>query len=97
MGSLRINEIAVNQATHSPQDAIGLDEDVVAVVIRNAFDSTQYMMVGWNQPANMGNYIPPATSLQYGFEGFDIAGNKLYIKWDGTSGGKALITVYSKC
>lgn len=96
--NVRINEVSINQDAQSfdPQDAIGLGNAVRAVVIRNAFDSTQYMLIGWNQPANSGNRIPPGTSIVYEIVGADLDGNTLYVNFEGTSGGKGLVTIYSE-
>ena len=96
--NVRINEVALNQdaAGFDPTDAIGLGDKVRAVVIRNAFDSTQNVFIGWNQPANTGNMIPPGSSVPYEIVGTTLDGNKLYIDFNGSSGGKALVTIYSE-
>lgn len=98
MSFVRINEVAINQdATgYDSSDAIGLGDSIVAVVVRNAFNSTQNMNIGWNQPANTGNQIPPGSSIVYERVGSKLDGNKLYISFEGSSGGKALVTIYTE-
>lgn len=98
--NVRINEVSINQDAQSfdPQDAIGLGNSVRSVVIRNAFNSTQNLKIGWNQPANSGNLIPPGSSVTYEIDGADLDGNKLYLDFEGSSGGKALVSIFSeKC
>ena|SRR5688572_14829880 len=96
--NVHINEVSINQdaAGFNAQDAIGLGEKVRAVVIRNAFNSTQNLMIGWNQQANAGNTIPPGSSVPYEIVGTTLDGNNLYIGFEGSSGGKALVTIYSE-
>lgn len=98
MMNVHINEVAINQDAESfdPQDAIGLGEKVRAVVIRNAFNSTQNMRIGWNQPASTGNLLPPGSSVNYEIVGATIDGNNLYIDFDGSAGGKALVSIFSE-
>lgn len=98
MATVHINEVSINQDAqgYSESDAIGLGDDVVSVVIRNAFDSTQWLKIGWNQSANQGNMIPPGSSQVYEVSGFDLKGNNLYIGFQGSSGGKGLVTIFSK-
>ena len=97
MGSVRINEVALNQENHNAQDAVSIGDSPVSVTIRNAFDSTQNMYVGWNQQANPGNLLPPGTSVVYEMVGYDLAKNKLYINWGtGSSGGKGTITIMTE-
>jgi len=96
--NVRINEVSINQdsASYDPQDAIGLGDAVRAVVIRNGFNSTQNLKIGWNQPANSGNLIPPGSSVTYEIDDANLDGNKLYLGFEGASGGKALVSILSE-
>lgn len=94
---VRINEIALDQSNHTPSDAVGIgNEGVTSVTIRNPFDSTQNLYIGWNQQANTGNALVPGSSVTYEQDGYDLKDNSLYVNWSGSSGGKALISVMTE-
>lgn len=94
---VHINEVAINQGQQTPQDALALGDSVISVTIRNSFDSTQNMQIGWNSGSpNSGNTLQPGSSITYEQDGFDLVTNKLYIGWEGSSGGKGLVTIMNE-
>ena len=101
MGSVKINPILVNQdvANFSSDDPVlSCDEATEAVVVTNAFDSTQYLYIGWNSKAGPGFSIPPGTSQVFERVGADLGGNTLYLNFANAAGGKAIVLEYkSNC
>ncbi|HMG94348.1 MAG TPA: hypothetical protein VK589_30015 [Chryseolinea sp.] len=90
----RINEIGINQASHSPEDAIGIGQNVLKVTIKNAADSGTNAFVGVNDHASNKNLLQPGESVTYHDERVYLDENSYYLAFDpANQGGRVLVSI----
>lgn len=90
----RTNVIVINQANHSPQDAVDLGKGVIGYSITCPKQSGNNAWVGINQPANKGHVLTPGDSKPYGGNENIELKDKLYIKFDpDSSAGICIVTI----
>jgi hypothetical protein len=88
MKKIRINEVLIVQANHTPGDSVDLGSKCIGVTIRCLQDSPQNGYIGWNEPASPKNLLEPGDNVSYNVGDVQDAvldGNLLYVGFAGAN------------
>src|SRR5688572_23349256 len=91
----RTNQFVINQASHTPTDAVMLNQRTIKFTVKCRPLSPNNLFVGINEDPNEGNLLQPGESMTIGGNTGYYVSDKLYLGFESgvTNGGKALVVM----